>query len=224
MAMKEIAVLGDPQTCELLRRAMSKQSLLALNTDEMEIQDEWSVRRWMARNTPDGVFVCVGLQGQTTVANFLLTTVGSLNAIRAALGNVKRLALVSQFPSAEFFLLERFVNLLQWEKKVDFYSLVPGKREELSAFADRCVLSMNDVSAEKADAQSTQGPEQGREVRGQVLPQPEGDQQHGATAQPVLEVPVEATKGAAPGDVCAQCSPPASQAAGHPHNHNPGAI
>ena len=222
--MNEIVVLGDRQMGEVLRQALSKQSMFVLNTDEMEIQDEWSVRRWFSRNTPHGVFLCIGLQGQTNVANFMFTVAGALNVIRAAIGNVKRLIMVSQFPSAEFFLFQRLIYLLQWEKQIDFYTLLPGKREGLTEFLDRCVLSMRDVSAQEANQKGTEGPEQGREVRAQVLSQPESGQQHGSPAEPVLEVPVEAAEAAPPGDLRAQRAPAEGQEATGSANHNAGPV
>jgi len=232
--MKDYAVLGDPQTCAHLRLALrlSRQGLFDLDEDELEIQDEWACRRWFARNPVAGVFICTGLLGATSVANFMFTMAGSLNVIRAAAGNVPRLILVSSFPSAEFFLLNRLLELYHAEKSLDFYSLVRVMGEGEASFANRCVLCMQDVSAEKAHQAGTEGSHKGREVRDQVVPQPasgQGDQvpaveRNGeSVSQPaadMLEMQEQKAKGAAPGDLRAELAEgrgPATAHSLHPH-------
>ena len=222
--MKDYAVLGDPKTCAQLRQAILKQGMSGLDEGELEIQDEWDTRRWFSRNKVEGVFICTGLLGQTSVANFMFTMAGSINVIRASAGNVPRLILVSSFPSADFFLLQRLVDLYHAEKQLDFYSLVRNVREDSVAFADRCVLCMRDVSAEKAHPQSAKGTGQAREVRDQVLSQPQGGEQHGAHVEPVLEVSVQAAQGAPSGDLRPELAAPDGQEAPHSLHPNSGPI
>lgn len=222
--MNDYAVLGDPAMVALLRKALSKHNATCLDPGELELQDEFDCRRWFSRNTPKGTFMCLGLSAQLTVANFLFTVAGTLNVIRAALGNSERLILVAYFPSNEFFLFGQLVHMLQFEKKVEFYTLSGLQKETQEAFAERCVLSMTDVSAKEAHKGSTKSPQQRREVSGQVLSEPQGGEQHRSAAQPLLEVPVASAQGAAPGDVCAERAPAEGQEAPNPVLNNPGSV
>jgi hypothetical protein len=214
--MNNYVVLGDAETCVRLSAALNRQAMPVLSRFEVEIQDEWDTRRWFSRNTPHGVFVCVGLLAQTSVANFLFTVTGALNVIQAAIGSSKRIILVSYFPSAEFFLLKRLIDLYHFEKQVDAYSLEPCHNEQATAFADRCVLFMRDVSAKETHESRAQSSQQKREVRDQVVPQPESNensalpvgkrQSSGVPHAPerMLEVSLTPTQGTASGDVCSQ--------------------
>ena len=202
--MSDYAVVGDPEMSGFIRKALSKHGMSVLSDDELEIQDEWNARRWFSRNQVDGVFISVGLLGQTSVQNFAFTTGGTYNVIRAAVGNTKRLLLVSSFPTGEFFLMSRLVDLYFHEKQCDFHSVVRNTTEQAGAFAERCVLLMRDVSAKEANEGRTQSADQRREVRDPVVPQSQGNQQHGSPVKPVLEVSVQASAGTPSGDLRAE--------------------
>jgi hypothetical protein len=234
--MNDYAVMGDPQTCEQLRLALRRQGLLWLDEGELEIQDEWECRRWFARNQVAGVFICTGLLGQTSVANFMFTLAGSLNVIRAAVGNTPRLILVSSFPSAEFYLLNRLVDLYRAEKQLDFSAATRTLQESPEALADRCVLCMQDVSAKEAHSTGTEGPHQGGKVQDQLVPQPAsgegnlasaGERQAEGLPQPsahLLEVQKQAAERAASGDLRAEQSSDHGPQAAHPLHHHSGSV
>ncbi len=238
--MNEYAILGDQLTCSQLRLALSKRGVLALHTEDLEIQDELETRRWFARNPVAGVFICLGLLGQTSVNNFVFTLAGSLNVIRAAagvaVGPVPRLILVSSFPSVEFFMLQRGVDLYFAEKVLDFYSMGRAIREDSAAFADRCVLAMCNVSAKKAHQTGPEGPHQGREVRDPVVPQSPRGQSNTAQgterrsegvpqqSASMLEVQEQGAESAASCDVRAECAAVNSPQTPHTVYATPGAI
>jgi len=234
--MNDYVVLGDPQTCGQLRQALARKGMSSIDEGGLEIQDEFDAKRWFSRNTPQGTFICIGLLGQTSVANWLFTTAGTINVVRAAVGNSQRLILVSHFPTTEFFLMERLVDLYYYEKQLDFYSVARNTSENTAAFADRCVLLMRDVSATEAHKKSTKGPHQGREVRDQVVPQspvgkgdaaPAAGREDQGVSQPltcVLEMQVQAAQGTAPGDLRAQCDPGVGQASADALHPNPAAV
>jgi hypothetical protein len=222
--MNEFVALGDQTTCKQIRQAVSKHNLPYASEGELEIQDEFDCRRWFSRNSPKGTFICLGLETPFSAAHFLFSVAGTLNVIRAALGNSHCLVLASYFPSNEFFLFSQLVSLLRHEKKVEFWEMTGNQNEPIAAFAERCVLFMQDVSAKEANQDSSKGSQQRREVPVQVLSKPQGGQQHGAATQPLLEVPVAAAPEAAPGDVCAQPAADKSAEARNTVLANPGAI
>ena len=234
--MKDYVVLGDPQTCAQLKQAMSRQHLSVLSEGELEIQDEWECRRWFVHNQVAGVFICVGLLGQSSVANFMFTLAGSLNIIRAAAGNAPRLILVSTFPSAEFFLLQRLVDLYYAEKQLDFYAVTRTFQETPEVFADRCVLCMRDVSAQEAHTKGPDRSQQKREVHDPVVPQSPSGQDHAPQdgqrqgegvsqlSQRVLEVPLQEAARKASGDLRPELAASDGQEAAYPLQPNSGPI
>lgn len=217
--MKEYAIFGDPAAREALLAASRKHGLFVLATGALNLCDECECRRWFSRNTPNGVFVALGLGVQLSARNWMLNVAGTLNVIRALMGFTERprLILAAHLPSNEFFLFMQLIQLLRAEKNVDFCVMAGGSKESLEAFAERCVLHM-------LDEKSSEGAQQNREVRNQVLPEQAGAQQHGKVAAPVLEVPISPAQSEAPGDLCAQCSASEGQEARDSGLNNPGAV
>jgi hypothetical protein len=234
--MNDYVVVGDPLTVAHLKVALSRQGQAVLDIGELELQDEWDCRRWFARNSVAGVFVCLGLSGPTSVANFMGAVLAPLNVFRAAIGNAGRIVLVSSFPSAEYFLFKRLLDLYWVEKQVDAYAMSPAHKEGLTTFSNRCVLSMLNVSAKETHQNRAQRPQPGGQVRDQVVSQRAGVEDnalhledregHRISGQPeaVLEVPVAAAQGQAPGDVCPQRHSQPGAAAESSIHDNPGAV
>ncbi len=216
----KIAVLGDQQIAAQVRAALKAEGFKATDEGELEIQDEFQVLRWMQAENPTHVFLCVGLKGQASIPTFMFTIAGSINVLKGAAGIAQRVRMISTMPTVEYFLMRRLCELYFFEKELDYADILYSAKEKPQEYFRRCVLSMRDVSAKEAHASRTKGPKQGREVRGQVVPQQAGGQQHGSDAQAVLEAPLTAAQGAPPGDVCPQPSPAAGQMAAHPlHDH-----
>ena len=222
--MSDYIVLGDPELCGSIRRALSKHSMPVLSDDGLEIQDEWSVRRWFSRNKPEGTFVCVGLRSQNSISDFEFAVGGTFNVIRAAAGNTKCLFMVSAFPTGDFFMLARLVDLYRLERLCAFYPVVSNTAEKAPDFAERCVLLLRDVLSKETQPSRSEGAHQAGEVPDQVVPQPEGDQQHRQAIKPVLEVPVQAVGTAAPGDLRAECAQRDGEKARGAGQLNPGSV
>jgi len=183
MNSREIAVLGDAELAQQIRAALNKEGYSCLHEGDLEIQDEWQVRKWLSEHQPKYVFLCIGVASQASSSSLLFTLRSGINVITGSLGYAVRLRLVSGFMSNEFFLLRRLCELFRFEKQVDFSDIV-SDREHANAFAARCVLEMRDVvSAQKKKAQGSAGSLEGREVRDQVLPQSQG-----RSAENMLEV------------------------------------
>lgn len=216
MNSSEIAVLGDPEMGQQVRSALSQLGYGCLNEGELELQDEWQVRKWLAKHQPKYIFLCVGVVGQTSTSSFLFTLLGAIHVISGSLGYAHRLRLVSKFMTQEFFLLRRLCELYHFEKHVDYTDLVRDAKEGAPEFAKRCVLFMRDVSAQETKAQSSNRPLERREVRDEVVPQPEGvtegpaeavgrdGQGSGPAAKSVLEVQEQAAQKPKAGNVCPQ--------------------
>ena len=232
---KPYLALGDPQTCQQIKRAMTAQLLPIVADATPEIKDAWEEERWFPLRCA-GVFICVGLLGQTSVDNFMFTLAGSLNVIRAAVGRSLRLILVSDFPSAEFFLLQRLVDLYYAEQAQDFYALTRNFQESPDAFANRCVLYMCNVSAKEARTESSSSSHQKREVRDSVVPQspsiqnhPASDGQRPAESVPqssagMLEVQVQAPQKEPSRDLRSELATAVGQAAVHSVQHHAGTV
>jgi len=150
--MSNYAVFGDPEMSSFIRRELEFRKLEPADHKDLEVREFWQVLKWFSLTPPSGTFISVGLNGQSSVANFLFTTVGSLNIIQAATGFCPRLILLTPFPGMEFALLQRLVHLYYVEKGLDFYSMVRYANEKPEDFAQRCVTCMENVSAKEAYA------------------------------------------------------------------------
>lgn len=192
-----VAVVGDPEACAHIIGAVSGARPFDSN-ETLEPLDEFSARRWFARNTPSAVFICVGRHESKTVNAKLLASQGALNMLNAAIGFSDRIGLVGS-DCPEFSMLKELGLLYQSEKGVNFQA-VPRQWDIESYWAARCVLSMG-VSATKKKESSTEGQGQGGEVRDSVLPQSTGDQQHRSFTATLLEVPLPSAAQEARGDL-----------------------
>lgn len=223
-AQSRVVVLGDQAVCEKIKAALAEHGITPLDPGNLEIRDEFQVRRWFLENNPTHVFVCPGIRGQNSVAEFTFTVSGSINAIMASLGIAERTRLIVTWPTPEHFLLRRLCELLYFQSQMDCCDIIARGRETVTDFAKRAVLEMRDVSAKEAHTRRAQGQVKGREVRDSILPQPAGDQQHRSPVAPLLEVPFKEAQGASPGDLHSQCAAPTCQEAQNPVQHHAGGV
>lgn len=198
----KIAVFAPDGMLAHFYAAIEREGFEVLDHSELEPCDEWQTKRWFAENMPD--LVLMGLEGvdPQTARELLVAVQGGINIINSAIGFSRHLRLYGWFASNAFFSLRRLCLLHAREKEVDFDAkMVSGGRE----LAEQVVLVIRDVAAEETNPEGPEGAQQGREVRDQVVPESQGRQQHGPDAESVLEMPLEAAQGQAPGDVCPEC-------------------
>jgi hypothetical protein len=223
--MSKVAILGDSELCCALAKEVAEAGHTALTLPaDLSTEDEWAMRRWFLEEMPEATLLCIGLKGHTNVSNFQSTVIGGLNVIRAAVGASGRLLVVSTFMSADFVLMESFERLLRFEKKLPFESTLPVAGESKEGFLRRCVLTVLNVSAKETNADGAKGPEQGREVRDQVVSESSSIEQHRLPAEAVLEVSVAPAAAAVPGDVRVQHPAPACSCAPDTLHADAGAI
>lgn len=176
-------------------QSVGQEGFEALDTESLEICDEWQTRRWMVDQQPNLVLIGVLGQPEQTSRDLLLNTQGLINVINASVGVTDRVHVISWFASNSFFVVKRLCELHSQEKQVRMTSqLAVGN----AAILEACVLVIRDVvrlSAQEAHEKSSEGEGAG-EVRDQVVPQQAGDQQHRSGAGSLLEMPFPDAKGA----------------------------
>lgn len=212
-ADSRVVVFGEPDMAAKVKAALEELGIKPMETGELEIRDEFQVRRWFLERNPTHVFICPGVRAWVNIGEFTFTIIGTMHLMLAAMGIAEKVRVVTAWATTEYPIFHRLCELFYFEKQLDYLTMIARFKEGVTDFARRAVLEMRDVSAKEAHANRTQSQQQRREVRGQVVPEQAGGQQHGTDAKALLEVPVAAAQGTPPGDLRSERDPAASQKA-----------
>ena len=214
MQQIKVVLLGDERLCSEVKAATVGRNFTVLTPPEGAALDEWQLRRWFSTVLPDWTCICVGMKAQTSSSDFLATVKGSLLGLECSLGFSAHVRLISHWPTAEFFLLRRFCELMRLEKKADYLEVIGTKGLHL---AESLVLHMQNVSSKKEDTGVQESDLEGGQVRDAMVPEHPGGtekRQVAGSLQGMLEVPLAKAEGVQSGDLCAEQYPAAREAAG----------
>ena len=200
----KIAIFGHTQMVGLLLDAVRSEGLDVLDTNGVEICDEWQTRNWFATVQPKLVLIGMLGQPELTSRELLLNTQGLINVVNASIGITDRVQVISWFASNSYFLIRHLCQLCASERGVHFASqLAIGK----AAVANACVLVMRDalrLSTESSKEEGTKGESQGIEVRDQAMSEQARHEQYRVHALSLLEMPKSFAQRASSGDLRAQ--------------------
>ena len=215
----KIAVFGELELIGTLRIAVWSEGHTLLDSATLETCDEWQTRRWFNENAPDLVLIAVQGVPERDSRELLANTQGLINVLNSALGRAKALRVFGFFGSNTLFMLRRLCELYRQEKDEDFRADLVRDRLALSNVA---VLIIRDVQAKETNSEESSV--QSREVRDEMVPEPESAQQHRLPATALLEVPVAEAQREASGDLHSERYAPEGAGASDPVHHNPGSV
>ena len=202
-AQSRVAVFGDKQISDQVKVELAKLGIQALDPGDLEVRDDWMVKKWFMQADPTHVFACTSVT--TSLSTFTFTVVGTINVLMAAMGIAEHVRVLMHPPTIEYLTFNRLCLLFACEKNLDYALIVPKFNETLSCYVERAVLSL-DASAKKAHPSSPESAKQAGEMCSQMVPEQAGNKQHGTAAKAMLETPVTATQGAASGNLCPELS------------------